>query len=332
MKPEPTTPTQKLKSILSAPKPPPYLLFLSPDLTRRERFIQRYKITFPGTVSVFQGKDFDKTTLKKMQDVLQSYSLFSQQETVILSDIDELNAGELKQLQETLLTESFPNTLIMLGTTLPATSVFLKYCLKHQACIQLSELKGLELKRWVTKEFETQGIKNVSDRVIDKIIELGHVHVDAISKKIEIAALYSNNGEITQDDLNILFHDFPEESEFILFDLAASGQRIKAELLLERLLQSGKSPFGLVAIWARTVGQLLTISLMQTQRAHDATIREALGIAPWLFTKIYPLVKKLSLTKLTLIQKRLLKVDGLLKNKSLGANELLISCLDTVYP
>lgn len=321
-----------IKELFSAPTPPPYLLFLTPDETRRARFLDKFKKTYPGTLTTFDAEDLDQTAIRKLSDTLQSYSLFGGKETIILKNIDSLTAANLKILQEEILKKDFANTLVMVGKPLPTSSIFLKFCQQQNRAIVLPELKGVELKQWISKEVKFQGVSAVEEGVIDGLMEIADGDVDGISQKIELLSLYSADGSVTRKDLKEIFNHVHDQNEFALFDLAVSGQRVKAELLLGRLLSQGKSPFGLMAIWSRTVGQLLTMNMLYAKKTPEGVIRQAIGLAPWLFTKLSPLVKRLSLSKLTAMQKRLLRVDSLLKNRSLGHYELLVSCLDTFYP
>jgi DNA polymerase-3 subunit delta len=107
-------------------------------------------------------------------------------------------------------------------------------------------------------------------------------------------------------------------SDFELAEQLLSGKRGATEVLLNKLVLQGSSPFMLIGLLAKTFGSLVRIRALLDKGLSSQEIKEDLGISPWLLNKYLPLAKRASLQILAEHLSALLKADFRLKDRSLN--------------
>lgn len=321
---------EKIKSILEAKIFPKVCAVISDSRVRRERALaalldalQKKKDVSKDSIKKVNCRDLNKKDFVRLLSDSASLSLFSSTKVFILQDADELNAAGAKEMSA-IIEESGPEVLFLIGaSSLNKTSALYKAADSRDGLIQLGELKGYELSRWVEKELKASGLSARDNKVIESLVEIGGSAPDGVAPLVERLALYCENGLVSGDDIEAMFRFDPDAGEFELIDAITQGNVGRAELLIEEVIKSGKSPFGLSALLFRAFSQLLIIKSMKERGMPSSEIKARLGLSPWLAQKHFASAERFSLKKLQSALQSIVRTDSLLKNKSLGANAIL---------
>ena len=147
----------------------PYVLIASNDDTRRTRatdfFIKTAKDTEELEVVTFQC---DSETNNKLKNEASALSLFSRRKIILCKGFNNLIAEQQKDIVKTLETISGKTSVVLTSTHLPSTSITRKFFEKNSKLIEIEDLKGFPLRKWVLKEFNLMlQIKCLELRVLD---------------------------------------------------------------------------------------------------------------------------------------------------------------------
>lgn len=315
-----------LKKITSGKECPLATLVVSKDEIRRERIRKILCDAFikdAASIRKLDARDFDLRDLERLAVDSFSQSLFASTQFWLIRNVDALDAAGQKRLQQ--IVESAPPGIkfILTAAKLNANAAFRKYFVGASTLIELDELKGFELTRWVQKELTQAGIKKFEENVPEILISIGEEDPDRIAKAIEHLALYVDGPEVKRADIGAVFIERPDLNEYELLDLLAGGNKVKAEFLLGELLSSGKNPFLLLSLLFRTYSNYLAIKVLESRGSQPGDVRQRLGMTPWVYNKTSSGCRRYSVDKLQSLIDALLNADSKLKNKSLGPENIL---------
>ena len=326
MPPTSNAPLQ-IKELLAQDTLPGCLLITGPDEVRRERLIEALlrkfsphssEPNFVDSVKNINAANLNRDALVALSDDTTTLSLFSKKRIFVVKNIPALQSSLRDQLISIIKSLNSDNSFLISSEPLAASDSLLKFLNKEKKVVVLPELKGHELKRWVTKEFQINEITQVSEEVIDAVINAGESQPDKIYKIIEHFALFLDGARPSIESLALICDSVSDTNEFAVIDLLTSSNPWKARILIQNILKSGKSPFALLGLLARNYSQYLKIAYLKSQNLNMAQIRHNLEISPWLFNKQCKAVESYSLKRLLNCQNAILIADLKLKNRSLG--------------
>lgn len=316
--------TDTIKRIAALPECPQALLILSPDAIRIERVLEHLFKKFSGGTFTrdklirLNLEELKSTHFAKVKNSLSSISLFSSEQHLILENVHELTAPESKVLLVIIEESSPSNKIFITGEKLLESNALSKYFAGKELLIHLEELKGYDLRQWVEKEFERNNVKKVSPEALVLMMELGENLPDKIAPLVKHLSLYLSDEEASVKDINAVFLSKTNSSEFELIDAISTKNVGRAEVLLSQIMKEGKSPFALIGLIAKTFSQYALIKNLQDHKKRPEEIRSLLGIQSWLFSKYSPAASRFSSEQLIGALKRILRIDGQLKNRSIG--------------
>jgi DNA polymerase III delta subunit len=243
-------------------------------------------------------------------------SLFDPHRVGIIRNIEKAKAADIEPVTKFLGEHPHGVTLLLIGAELPNSQAFKKSVAEHHVAFEV--LKGAELSRWTEREFSLQGIKGVTDNLVEYIIAATEEDPDKISAALEKYTLYLDGEEASITTLQSLFPSQLHASDFELAESILHAPRAKTEVLLQRLLAQGSSPFMLMGLLGKTWVSLSGIAALDRKGLSANEIRTNLAISPWLFNKYLPLAKRLTPELASKGTESLLKADFTLKDRSLG--------------
>lgn len=311
--------------LLKAEKLPPLILIVSPDRIRRERalsaILSKHKLTVTSRITG------GKVPVDELAARLNSPSLFEPKPVVVLPEVESLK-GEFERNLAKIYDGKQPFGLLFgLATSLPATSPLRKAAQVVGGYVELEQLSGALLKKWVARELKNAGINSFSDPIVDHLVQAGAEQPDQINQCVEKLALYLNeNEEPTIEVMQYLFHTTSEAQEFALLSSLLNDPAGSREALISRLFAEGKNPFQLLALIARSYAQYLSVKSSLERGEMLADIRGKLGVTQWVFERQLEGAKRFSRSRLKSAMNAVLKADSQLKNRSLG-QEAIFSVL-----
>ncbi len=311
--------------LLKADKLPPVVLIVGPDRIRRERalcaILSKHKLTVTSRIVG------SKVPVDELAARLNSPSLFEPKPVIVLAEVESLK-GEFERNLAKVFEGGHPFGLLFgLATSLPATSPLRKAAQVVGGYVELEQLSGAVLKRWVARELKNLGINTFSEQVVDHLVQAGAEQPDQISQCVEKLALYLNdNEEPTIEVMQYLFNTTSEAQEFALLSSLLNDPAGSREALISRLFAEGKNPFQLLALIARSYSQYLSVKSSLERGEMLADIRGKLGVTQWVFERQLEGAKRFSRARLRSAMNAVLKADSQLKNRSLG-QEAIFSAL-----
>ncbi|NMC61779.1 MAG: DNA polymerase III subunit delta, partial [SAR324 cluster bacterium] len=289
--------TEQLSHLASLSKFPVAVLALAPDSIRLQRLCEHLLSLASKTTEDRQSSsaqalkkitaaDLNKQSWKSMKEELGALSLFSSNSFFIISNIEKLPLEIARDLIDFIPSIPFSTHLILLGSSLPASHVLLKHFRTVKCLVELEELKGSALKRWVQKELRQQGgFTQGEAMVVDILIDLGDGSPDKISRLISLLSLYCDSERALVAHIRSLFSDKTHANEFQLVDAISRGDQKTMLFELSQSLRGGKSPLSILGLISKNLITLLNIKALQQAQVSDSRIKDRLGIPDWLYRK-----------------------------------------------
>ncbi|MCO6432125.1 MAG: DNA polymerase III subunit delta [Deltaproteobacteria bacterium] len=329
---------KRVKDILAGSKCPQLLLISAHDQVRRRRITKLLLEKFAIGIGAEDIKrvdlsSIDASGITTLLEELNSLSLFSPKRFFVLDKFDAVAAAMQKQLLSLFDDLAQGVTVIALSKPLPASNAVQKFFSKNGESISLPQLEGFELKRWIQKEIKQNGVQKFSEKSVDQIAAVAEGDLDHVAAAVEhLSLLLDDNEALELSHVETLFPHHKDPSEFTLLELLAEGKSVQAELLLIKLLRSGKSPFALVGLLAKSFSRNLAISWLQDHGLNQTEIRQKLGVPPWLFQKQLSAIRRYKSPRLVHCLLATLSADAKLKNHSLGAEAIFSELAGRLTP
>ena len=315
-------PKTKVKELSALSEPPAYLLILAPDRARRDRIreilLKRTERKNLPVLKKYRSEEFTAGKLLEFKDAALSPSLFNPVQHFLIDDVEDLKAPIAKEIIEFLEKSSLTGiSVIFSGSSLPANSVFKKFFAKQDLLIELEELKGPELRKWVTKELERAGIQNPSNQGCEAIIQVAEENPDKVIGIAEHMATYLDGKPLTKESVFEVFISDPDPDQFRLLESSRSSGSARAEVDLQTLVKGGKHPLAMLGLISRTILQYLVI---QSGVSKSEGLK-LLKLPTWIYDKISGASRGYSTQRLKKAADAVVRADSKIKGKALGGTE-----------
>lgn len=316
--------TPSLQDLLERSKNGGALVVLSEDRVQRERVIEEIAAQSPKPHER-QLRDAKVTSVRQLQSEIASPSLFTPFTITVLKDLQECNAEQLRDLLQLLEGPIHGNLLIFLGSKLPSNSVFIKRAHSLGILLQIPKLTDDTLERWAMNEFSKRGL-SIEKSTLGMLTAAAEGSADLLFPMIEKLDLYLSGTSVPvrPEDVQMLFVIPVEAHEFELAEAVLARDVVRVELLITTLIATGKSPFTIIPLLARTFANYAVIALALRRNTPSQEIRERLNISSWAYNRYLPTAKRYPPRAFTAHARALLLADSKIKNRSLGP-ELILS-------
>jgi DNA polymerase III delta subunit len=318
-----------------AKEPPLCIVITAPDLIRRSRtlkyllehFTASYAISAPTS---FTFSDQNRLSIAPFLQNLSEPSLFQPHNFGVIKGIESAKAADVEPISKFL--ESAPPgvLLFIVGESLPNTPTFKKKLESHAKHLAFSELKGVELRRWVERELKQEQIASNDHELIEDLITLCDEDPTLIAQLIQKFSLYLDGAPATREALRLLEPGRAHASDFELAETLLTKNRAQCEALVLQLTNQGSNPYMVIGLLTKTFNSLLQVRAMLDRGIGINDIRNQTGIIPWQFQRYLALAKTRSTAKFSEILSALNRADFRLKDRSLGPATILSEFAATV--
>jgi DNA polymerase-3 subunit delta len=178
--------------------------------------------------------------------------------------------------------------------------------------------RGSQLEAWLIRRARAAGSDLSPEGA--RLLASASESLWALSGEIEKLSTYvGRGGKIGPEEVRALTPASHHSRVFDLTDALARRDRGRALALLHELLESGESPFGIVALTASQTRSLIQIKVLSERggKRRAAEIAQITGIAPYMIEKSLPLARQFSLPELEATHRRLLDTDTSLKRSKM---------------
>jgi len=212
-------------------------------------------------------------------NLCQTLPFMAERRTVIAKEIDGLKAADLEELVAYLKDPS-PSTCLILLANQPKfeKKTVISAVEAHGAVTRFFSLLDREIVPWIESWTKGRGLSIQRDAAQYVWQTLGN-DLQAISNELTKVAVYLKDRKtITFEDVKAVVGDFREFTPFDLADAVGKKNRERAFLILNRLLQEGEAPVGLLGSLAWNFRRLLRAKSMEATGAGYEEIKKKLHI------------------------------------------------------
>ncbi|MBQ8093122.1 MAG: DNA polymerase III subunit delta [Clostridia bacterium] len=160
-----------------------------------------------------------------------------------------------------------------------------KFLSEINGCVTFTPLEGEELQKWIRKTVKGLGAQITNDAG-ERLVFLSGRDLTALQAEImKLTAYVGEGGTIRESEVDMLATRTSEAQVFEMIDALFDGKTEAAFAQTDRLLRSGESRLGILALVTRQFRQMLFAESMNSQRRNSAEIGKAIGINPYFLRK-----------------------------------------------
>lgn len=270
------------------------------------------------------AEQFSTDLLLSIEATLRNRSIFSPQVTVVLEQVEKISGKFVDGVLRLVDLTSPEARLILIGANIEEKMPLVEAARKRDALLVIPELEGTERFRWVGKELRSAGIRlpdnqEAVERLILHLIEISEDSLDKVVAVISHLSLYLAEEPLTLQAIELLFPHRQTSKEYELVDDIAARKLGIALGRLQNILGDGVHPLILNSVFQRNFQQFLTLLEEEIGGRYVKGVGISSATPQWLREKQLRLARRFSRRELLALQKKLLRLDSVLKNKSLGA-------------
>ncbi|MBR3603584.1 MAG: DNA polymerase III subunit delta [Elusimicrobiaceae bacterium] len=276
----------KLQQSLAKGMVSPVYLLTGEDLFRKQEIIKKITaIVQPDDFNIFSSSA-DKADLTEVLALANTAPVFSQRRLVILTGIEKLRKDPKEAIIRYLQNPLETTVLILThddSKKFKTEKVLSSVAADHGELVNFDELKRDDLAIWVKERLKEKGLTGEFEAV-ETLCEAVGADLNALSQEIEKLALYTadrENKNISKSDVLAGVGFSKEENPFDLSNAVQYMNKNKAIDLIEKLLDSGEDPVGVLGKISYPVLKMARIKRMANAGMAPAEITRAAGLMFW---------------------------------------------------
>ena len=321
---------------MSKPSPQAYLLIGKERFLKRE-FIQDLRGRLLGrsadaslNFQEFSGK---KNELVAAFDFVSTTPFLSDKRIAVLWEADSLSEEAKEMLAESILKLSSSGVLVIVSEEASAKkNNFLREISSLCALVPCHVPFERDLPKWIENRVQKHG-KKIAQSTIPHLVERAGRDLSSLAPAIEQLVLYSDpRNEISAEDVRDLLGRSAEEDVFRLADLLLEAQTEKALAVLDGLLGEGMKSMEILGALTSQLERFKRGSDLLAKGHSHQEIGTRLGLHPYFQEKFMAQLKRLPLSRLEAILKKLLLCDEEIKTSRLSERLAVERFLLTISP
>ena len=264
----------------------PVYLFTGEDLFRKKELIDKITAAVhPDDFNIY-ASSADKTDMGEVLALANTAPVFSERRLVILTGIEKLRKDPKEALIRYL--ENPLETTVLILTHNDSKKFKTEKALAAAATANgdsanFDELKRDDLAMWIRQRCKQNGL-NADTDAVETLCEAVGGDLHALSQEIEKLALYTaerENKTITKEEVLAGVGFSKEENPFELSNAVQYMNKKKALQLVNKLLDSGEEPVGVLAKITYPIEKMARIKVMSSAGMAPAEISRAAGLMFW---------------------------------------------------
>lgn len=217
-------------------------------------------VALDGTINDFNFKKFKASDISvdSLEEFIEVLPFLSSKKCVVVSDLEleKFNVTEIKKLKE--IVSKIPETtvLIISQSNIDASiyksskwNSFIKLVEKHGNAVNLKKLSRLSLEKQIINWARKLNL-NISQNSIEKLIEYCGDDLLNLRSELEKLSAFADNGEITEDDIELLVSKKAEANVFDLTKAVNQNNYDRALKILHVLLEKKEEPVAILSLLA----------------------------------------------------------------------------------
>jgi len=263
----------------------------------------------------------DEVELQVMLDSLYALAFLTPAKLVVLHN-PSANKQFVADFETILARVPDSTTVLIIDPAVDKRSVFFKQLKKRTEFENYDELDMPKLTKWLTEATTAKG-GEIDTPTAGYLIE--RAGINQLRLNNELAKLLSYERKVTRKSIDLLVEPLPQTTIFQLLDSVFSGRKSDLLRIFEDQRRQRVEPQQILAILTWQVHILALI-----KSAGDKTPGEIAAqakISPYVVGKSLNIARKLNLSDIKSITKRLVELDVKIKSKTLDADEALLQVM-----
>jgi DNA polymerase-3 subunit delta len=186
-----------------------------------------------------------------------------------------------------------------------------KFLLEKAKKQEFEILKESKLASWINKEVKEvgRGIVTISPKAVEKLSVFVGSNSALLAKEIEKLVTYKSQGEISEEDVELLVKAKVDTDIFRTLDALGNGDKKKALELLHNHLERGDHPLFMLDRYFYQFRNLLKVKFLAEKNKSPSEIAIELKLHPFVVRKSLEQGRRFSLEKLRELYKKLCEID-----------------------
>lgn len=217
-------------------------------------------VALDGTINDFNFKKFKASDISvdSLEEFIEVLPFLSSKKCVVVSDLEleKFNVTEIKKLKE--IVSKIPETTVLIisqsniDTSTYKSSKwnsFIKLVEKHGNAVNFKKLSRLSLEKQIINWAKKLTL-NISQNSVEKLIEYCGDDLLNLRSELEKLSAFADNGEITEDDIELLVSKKAEANVFDLTKAVSQNNYDRALKILHVLLEKKEEPVAILSLLA----------------------------------------------------------------------------------
>lgn len=259
------------------------------------------------------GRDASWT---QVADDLATLSMWGERRLIIVEDADEFVTRHRAALEKLTAKPPKHAVLVLDVKTWPKTTKLAKLFETHGLNVECSELKGVDLQKWLTGPLAQQYGKSLQRPAAQLLVELVGDNLSLLDQEVaKLAAYVGPRGEITAADVRALVVNWRVETTWAMTDAVRDGRLGDALDCLAQLLQSGEAALKLLGGIAYSFRKFAAAVELARSQPLEQALRAA-GVFPQAIAPAAAYLRRIGRPEAERILSRLLTAEARLKGAS----------------
>lgn len=261
-------------------------------------------------LDIFYGNETDGATIL---NAAMAFPMMAEKRFVIVRDIHHLNDSGMQLLASYAEKPSPTTCLCLTSTKLNGTKSAVKKLKQFSKCIESKPLYDNQIPAWIQSHVKSRGY-SISEEAASLLqINVGNSLRRLSSEIDKIELLKKEDKNITIKDIETIVGSTKEFNVFEFCDSVAALQNEKSLRIVNRLLELGESPIGVLVMLTRHYTILAKTKELAAKRASKMDMAKTLKVNPYFVDKYLQQARHYSREHLRHIFTLLLRADLQLK-------------------
>jgi DNA polymerase-3 subunit delta len=190
-----------------------------------------------------------------------------------------------------------------------------KFLIKNSKSQKFELLSCAKLINWINQELKKENDNvQISSQAVRKLITCSGGDLAVIQNEIKKLANYKNEGDINENDVELLVEEKVSSNIFETIEALSSGNKKLALRLFHRQIQKGEDPVYILMMYVYQFRNFLKVSeYAERGERNNYEIAKKTKLHPFVVQKILGNISKFPLEKLKAIYKKLQIIDEKIK-------------------